>query len=333
MRSRQGSGPRGAPGERSQIYVRATGRRRHRGRRLLLALLVLLVVGAAVWLALAEGRAKPVAQPGEVRLVQGKRVVLRRFADELRGSTPRQLSDWLRRIPDRRIGRLGAGRATYQTDRSALAQLARTAIRSGGDDVRVPERAIAFRSQIPIVKQALRNNCETAALSMLLAAKPVRVPQLALQRQLPRARPIDPVAGARGNVWGDPARGFVGRPDGGGPAGGFGVYQGPIRQLAARHKVTVRDLSGRAPGAIYRSLLQGRPVMAWIGLSDGPYRTWWTQAGRRIVGNLGEHAVVLTGLAGDRVGVNDPLTGRRVTWSRAQFELVWRRLDRRALSL
>jgi len=167
MRSRQGSGASGGPGEPSQIYVRATGRRRHRGRRLLLALLVLLVVGAAVWLALAEGRAKPVAQPGEVRLLQGKRVVLRRFADELRGSTPRQLSDWLRRIPDRRVGRLGAGRATYQTDRSALAQLVRTAIRSGGDDVPVPERAIAFRSQIPIVKQALRNNCETAALSVV----------------------------------------------------------------------------------------------------------------------------------------------------------------------
>jgi uncharacterized protein YvpB len=115
---------------------------------------------------------------------------------------------------------------------------------------------------------------------MLLVAKPVRVPQLALQRQLPRTRPIDPVAGARGNVWGDPARGFVGRPDGGGTAGGFGVYQRPTRQLAARHKVTLRDLSGRAPGAIYRSLLQGRPVMAWIGLSDGPYRTWWTQAGQ-----------------------------------------------------
>ena len=163
MRSRQGSGPRGAPGEPSQIYVRATGRRRHRGWRLLLALLVLLAVGAAVWLALAEGRAKPPAQPGEVRLLQGKRVVLRRFADELRGSTPRQLSDWLRRIPDRRVGRLGSGRPTYQTDQSALSQLVRSAIRSGGDDVPVPERAIAFRSQTPIAKQALRNNCETAA--------------------------------------------------------------------------------------------------------------------------------------------------------------------------
>jgi uncharacterized protein YvpB len=163
--------------------------------------------------------------------------------------------------------------------------LVRTAIRSGGDDVPVPERAIAFRSQIPIVKQALRNNCETAALSMLLAAKPVRVPQLALQRQLPRARPIDPVAGARGNLWvirlaaSSVVPRAVDRP-------GVQGLPGANQAAGARHKVTVRDLSGRAPGAIYRSLLQGRPVMAWVGLGDGPYRTWWTQAGRRIVGNV-----------------------------------------------
>lgn len=334
MRSRQSSGAKAEPKQPAQIYVRATGRRRRRGGRLALALLGLLAVGAAIWLALAGGRGKPAGPAGEVRVLRQNRVLLRRPADALRGLTARQLGNLLRRVPDRRrVGRLGAGLATYQTDRPRLARLVQAAVRSGGGDVRSPERTIAFRARVPILRQALRNNCETAALSMLLAAKSVTVGQRTLQRQIPRARPIDPASGPKGMVWGDPGRGFVGRPDGGGPAGGFGVYQGPIRQLAVRNGVTLRDLSGRAPKAVYRSLLEGRPVMAWVGLSDGPYRTWWTQAGKRIVGNLGEHTVVLTGLAGDQVAINDPLTGRRLTWSRAQFELMWRRLGRRALSL
>lgn len=51
-----------------------------------------------------------------------------------------------------------------------------------------------------------------------------------------------------------------------------------------------------------------------------------------MTGNFGEHTVVLTRIAADRLAVNDPLTGRRLSWTRAQFELMWRRLGRRALS-
>jgi uncharacterized protein YvpB len=73
--------------------------------------------------------------------------------------------------------------------------------------------------------------------------------------------------------------------------------------------------------------------MTWIGLSDGPFRSWRTPAGRQILGNFGEHTVVLTGLEDGRVSVNDPLDGRRKTWTTAQFELMWQRLGRRALIL
>jgi len=73
--------------------------------------------------------------------------------------------------------------------------------------------------------------------------------------------------------------------------------------------------------------------MTWIGLSDGPYVQWRTREGRRVTGNFGEHTVVLTGLRGNRLAVNDPLDGRRKTWTKDKFELMWRRLGRRALSL
>ncbi len=73
--------------------------------------------------------------------------------------------------------------------------------------------------------------------------------------------------------------------------------------------------------------------MAWIGLSAGPYRTWPTPTGGRVIGNFGEHTVVLTGLRGDTIELNDPLVGERTTWTKRDFERMWRRLDRRALSV
>lgn len=327
-----GSRNREAP---EQIYDRATERRRRWGWRLFLALLGLL----ALWLTLSGGRGNTPEhrnrsqQSGQVRVLRGRLVLMRGSVDRLRVLTPRGLNHVLRRIPDRHTRRVAAARVTFETDRPRVAQLVRFAIRAGGGDVQLPERAIAAQATLPILQQALQNNCETAALSMLLAAKSVNAGQLSLQRQLPHSMPLDPVVGSDSTTWGDPSSGYVGRPNGGGPAGGFGVYQGPIKNLAARRGVKLRNLSGGSPGAVYRSLLHGRPVMAWVGLSDGPYKTWRTPDGKRVAVNLNEHTVVLTGLAGDRLAINDPLTGRRVTWSREQFDLMWRRLGRRALSV
>jgi len=190
-------------------------------------------------------------------------------------------------------------------------------------------------AEVPLVKQLLRNNCETAALSMLLTAREVRVSQLELQRRLPRSGPLDPIV-QPGNplpVWGDPDRGFVGRVAGGGPAGGFGVYQGPIRRLAATYGVRLDDLSRQPPAELYRRLAAGHPVMTWVGLTEGPYRRWRTPAGKTISANFGEHTIVLTGVRGDQVELNDPLTGTRESWSRALFERRWQLLGRRALGL
>jgi uncharacterized protein YvpB len=189
------------------------------------------------------------------------------------------------------------------------------------------------RGPVPIVKQALRNNCETAALSMLLAAHGVRVSQLKLQRELPRSGPLDPVAAAGGGlpIWGDPDRGFVGRVAGGGTSGGFGVYPHPIRELARRHGVALVPLTRRPLAQILARLRAGRPVMVWIGLSDGSYRTWKTPRGKTVRANFGEHTVVLTGMQGSSVTVNDPLDGKRKVWTQSYLASAWQHLGRRAL--
>jgi uncharacterized protein YvpB len=185
------------------------------------------------------------------------------------------------------------------------------------------------------VRQVLHNDCEATALSMLLTAAGVQVGQLELQARLRRSGPLDPepVAGSRLFRWGDPERGFVGRPAGGGTEGGFGVYEPPVRALAARFGQRLLDLHGRSLRAVRSAVLAGHPVLAWVGLGAGPYLSWLTPSGREITVNLDEHTVTLVGAGPGYVLVNNPLTGKRERWSDALFSYRWRLLGRRALEL
>jgi uncharacterized protein YvpB len=204
-------------------------------------------------------------------------------------------------------------------------------------EARVDVPVIPHRTTIALrpVRQVLHNDCESTALSMLLAAAGVRVGQLRLQARLPRSGPLDPepVAGSELFRWGDPERGFVGRPAGGGTEGGFGVYEPPIRALAARYGVRLVDLHGRSVAGVRAAVLAGHPVLAWVGLAAGPYLSWLTPAGREITVNLDEHAIVLVGAGPGYVLVNNPLTGRRERWSEELFSYRWKLLGRRALEL
>lgn len=103
------------------------------------------------------------------------------------------------------------------------------------------------------------------------------------------------------------------------------------RSGGSRHGIKLVNLARARPAALYRRLRLGRPVMVWVGLSEGPYARWRTPEGKTIGVNFGEHTVVLTGVRGDLVLLNDPLGGQRRTWTRAQFEELRARLGRRAL--
>lgn len=196
----------------------------------------------------------------------------------------------------------------------------------------MPTRALSGSIDAPLVAQRLRNNCETAALEMMLASAGKRVDQLRLQRELRRDGPLDPTGSGPTRTWGDPELGFVGRPSGGGAAGGFGVYPRPIVDLARRHGLRLTNLSRSRSQRIYAELRRGRAVMAWVGLTDGPYGEWRSPRGRLIGANFGEHTVVLNGIRADgSVRVLNPLKGTREEWSQARFETMWARLGHRAL--
>jgi len=201
-----------------------------------------------------------------------------------------------------------------------------------GGAVEVPARAVSASVTAPVVAQELRNNCETAALEIMLASAGTRVDQLRLQRGLKRDGPLDPIGSGPSRRWGDPELGYVGRPGGGGVAGGFGVYQRPIADLARRNGLRLTDLTRVPVRRIYAELRRGRAVMTWVGLSDGPYGQWRSPRGREVRVNFGEHTVVLNGIRSDgSVRVVNPLKGTREIWTRTRFETMWERLGRRAL--
>lgn len=290
-----------------------------------LAGLILIVLLAAVLGSIILDRSPREAartrRDGPAHLVVrvGNRVVLSKPAGQAT----------LRHPPSTVVVRRGSARITYRVESRPDGSLVRPAVKS---TTALDAHAVASEIAAPAVAQRLRNNCESAALQVLLATVGVDADQLRLQNELPRSGSVDPRGAGDQRVWGDPEQGFVGRPDGGGVAGGFGVYQRPVRAVAARHGVALKDLSGSTPAVIYRQLLAGHAVMVWVGLGDGPFTQWRSPQGRLVEVNLNEHAVVLTGVRAGRISVVNVLQGTRERWTRGEFELMWARLGRRALA-
>lgn len=238
-------------------------------------------------------------------------------------------------LPDRIEARRGRASLSLAIPLHRAQRVVRAALAAHETRVDLPVVPLWTTIALRPVRQVLHNDCEATALSMLLSAAGVRAGQLELQERLPRSGPLDPepVAGSPLFRWGDPERGFVGRPAGGGTEGGFGVYEPPVRGLASRYGVHLVDLHGRSVTAVRSAVLAGHPVLAWVGLAPGPYRSWLTPSGREITVNLNEHAVTLVGGGPGYVLVNNPLSGRRERWSDALFNARWKLLGRRALEL
>jgi uncharacterized protein YvpB len=304
-------------------------------RRRLLTLVAIALVAAFLASLLGRTSARTSRPPDPVRVVAGGQTVatIERGLLSPRGpaALARVRAVLARQIPAFEWVVLPHARVRYRNDRDATARLVVNAPRTTAavQLLRAPvESAIAA----PVLRQQLRNGCEAAALSILLGAGGRTVSQLRIQRLLPTSGPLDPRGVGARRVWGDPDLGFVGRPDGGGVAGGFGVYPRPIIRVARALGSRVDDLTGATPRTVYARLLAGRPVIAWVGLSAGPFGSWRSPAGRAITVNFGEHTVVLRGVNRDgSLSVSNPLRGTAETWTRAQFEDMWQLLGRRAV--
>lgn len=257
------------------------------------------------------------------------------FAAGKRLGSVTQGKRWRLLLPARLGVRRGRARLVVAVPVARSRRDIRRALAQRQGRIDLPVRYVSSSIAVAPVLQVLHNDCEATALSMILAAAGRTVGQLTLQRQLPQSGPLDPVAVPGSSLfrWGDPERGFVGRADGGGTEGGFGVYEPPVKALAARHGVHLLDLRGHGIGAVRAALLAGHPVLAWVGLANGPFLSWITPSGKKITVNLDEHAVALVGAGPGYVLVNNPLTGVTERWSESLFSYRWQLLGRRALEL
>lgn len=306
-------------------------------RRFAAVFFILVGVGVAAYMTQApRSSSSDAAAAHEIALLARGRVVARLSTATFDLKAPSERLRLRRVIMNRLPSSLSTrqnGVATKYRLRRRDAAAAALKLNDGNGRITVGAEPTAVSIAAPVIKQKLRNNCEAAALQVLLQTADSKVPQLKLQEQLPRSGPLDPKGSGAGRIWGDPDSGYVGRPDGGGTAGGFGVYPGPVQRLAAKHGVELEDLTGRPARSIYAKLLTGRAVMVWVGLGDGPYSSWRSPSGRQITVNLNEHTVVLNGLdESDRLSVVNPLTGQAEVWSKEKFEAMWQLLGRRALS-
>lgn len=176
-------------------------------------------------------------------------------------------------------------------------------------------------------------SCEAAALKMALSYYGIKVDELTLIRYMTRdPRPARFDRAGRLIAWGDPAYSYVGNPDGNiHRYQGYGVYYQPVA-LAAMHAGASVLQAGSGlyaaavqPADVYRAVLAGHPVVAWISNTYHQVKLSYyiSYRGEKVDYTLTEHAVTVVGVRPGAVLINDPWFGR--AWhSKAQFESAFR---------
>ena len=167
---------------------------------------------------------------------------------------------------------------------------------------------------VPWLHQQLHDDCEAAALRMVLAARRVQVSDQQIMDRVGVDRD-HPEFGHSGPRSGDPYRAFVGDPNGSERGGtGFGVYAPPIAAAARSFGLGVVVYGhGVAPALLSELVEAGHPAVAWVDYlwrSRVPslYRAWDGQ----LVPYAGpaEHAVAVVAADPNRFEINDPARGR-----------------------
>jgi len=189
---------------------------------------------------------------------------------------------------------------------------------------------------VPLVCQLpeLKNGCEVTSLTMLLNWAGINVTKMTLAAEVKKdPTPYSVVGGVI--HWGNPNYGFVG--DITGKAIGFGVYHGPILELAHKYHAAT-DLTGQTFDQVLTHVAAGRPVWVITTFSFAfvPDDQWHTvispEGSYRMTFN--EHSVVLTGYDANFVYINDPYANiKNRQLNRADFQAGWQQFGNQAIVL
>lgn len=201
---------------------------------------------------------------------------------------------------------------------------------------------------MPVFKQSLGLDCETAALQMALAGTGRNYTQDQLIAMQPAADNRPPVMGPVVNwhktvkQWGNPYKQFVGDINGADwiPTG-YGVYYPPLLSLVQSHGLPNAvggegAANGWTASKIYAAVAAGHPVVAWVetGWMSAYVGTWTAWDGTPIRYSLIEHAIAISGVSPTQIRVNDPWrSGSQYWYSKAAFEASWADFDNMAIIL
>ena len=197
-----------------------------------------------------------------------------------------------------------------------------------------PELPVTQTLDIPIYRQQHALTCEAAALRMALGALGVDVPEAAVLERLARDPTPRRVRTDGTVVWGDPDNGFVGAFDGVFARDGYGVYDGPIADVAQSFGLAgTTHMQGADPNDLYSAVRGRLPVLVWVpyGLTVKGRGQWLTPDGKDIRYVLTEHCVVLAGVTDSGVLYADPLQPTLVPATFDAFETAFAEIDRRAV--
>ncbi|MFA6255036.1 MAG: C39 family peptidase [Patescibacteria group bacterium] len=190
----------------------------------------------------------------------------------------------------------------------------------------------AIKLAVPYHRQEHALSCEVASLLMALKYRGVNATESELIQQLPIS---DPAPRSKNNTWGDPNLGFVGNIDGRMPNTGYGVYEQPIYDLAAKYREAKIITNGTLTD-LTTELGNNNPIVVW-GVVVGRSKdiSWKTPEGKIIIAQLDEHARTLIGFTGqsdnpELMILLDPLYGE-VRLKVADFLKNWDLLEKKAV--
>lgn len=186
---------------------------------------------------------------------------------------------------------------------------------------------------VPFHRQERALSCEVASLRSALLTKGIDVKEAELFELLPK----DPTPKTAG-VWGDPDRGFVGDVDGSQERlSGYGVYAGPLAELARTYGDRVTAGTGFTSEDVAREIAAGNPVIIWGITGRFPPKdiSWQTSEGKHVPAFVGEHSRVVYGYVGEvdqpyGFFLMDPIYGR-LFYSRDRFEAQWAYFNNQAV--
>lgn len=182
---------------------------------------------------------------------------------------------------------------------------------------------------VPLINQfpELPTGCEVTSVAMLLNYHGIEVSKEILAEEIQKIS-LPSYDGYR-IEGGSPDEYFIGNPR---ENTSFGVFNKPIYNLISKY-IDVSNITGCEFSQIIEFIKIKEPIMVWItrDLMEVEYSVSWYIDGEEYWWPKGEHTVIITGIEGDTIIVNDPYDGKEKYFKLDRFKEIWETMGRQAI--